>query len=166
MTLPAVRNAALAVAGAEADGLRKEATARAVRLVGAARVEAASLVKERRAAAELLATRERRARVAAARAEARAIVLGAQQSVLAGASSAAHAAARELVSDPRYEHLIERLSGEVRERLGPIGTVEVTAAPGGGLLARAGNCEIDYSLDAQVDRCLEALAGELERLWR
>ena len=166
MTLVAVQDAALVAARANADTLRSGAAERAGALLAAARSDALAMVDQRRAAAERLADQERQAGLAEARAEARSIVLRAQQSVLADATAEAYAAARRLVSDPRYEPLIKRLTVEARERLSPAGTVVIVAAPGGGLLARAGSREIDYSLDAQVDRSLEALSGELERLWR
>jgi vacuolar-type H+-ATPase subunit E/Vma4 len=166
MTLVAVQDAALEAARADADALLSSAAERAGALLAAARSEALAMVDARSAAAERLADQERQARLAVARAEARSIVLRAQRSVLAGATAEAHAAARRLVSDPRYEPLIKRLTVEAHERLSPAGTVAIVAAPGGGLLARAGSREIDYSLDAQVDRSLETLSGELERLWQ
>jgi vacuolar-type H+-ATPase subunit E/Vma4 len=108
-----------------------------------------------------------RERLAEARSEARRIVLRARQEVLADASRAAHMAARELVSEPAYAELMTALTAEVKERLAtPAERVSVAAAPDGGLLARAGSHEIDYSLDSQVDRCMQAMSGELERLWR
>ncbi len=166
MTLEAARVAALADARAEADAIRRTTEERTAELLAEARAEASALIERRRAAAERLAEREGRQRLADARAESRAIVLRAQRRVLAGATAAAHAAARKLVSDPGYERLIGRLSAEARERLASIGAAEIIAAPGGGVVARAGSCEIDYSLDAQVERCLAAMPGELERLWR
>ena len=109
---------------------------------------------------------ERQISLASARSEARAIVLRAQQTVVADATTAAHTAAQRLVSAPRYALLVDRLATEARERLAGGGPVEIRSAPGGGIVARAGSREIDYSLDAQVDRCLAALAGEIDRLWQ
>jgi len=166
VTLAVARAAALADAHAEAEVIRRAATERAADLLVAARTEADALVARRRADAERLAEREQRERLAQARAQARWIVLHAQRAVLAAAASAAHTAARELVRDPGYERLLARLSAEARERLAPTGTTEIVPAPGGGVIARAGSREIDYSLDTQVERCLEAMAGELQRLWR
>jgi len=163
--MAAVEQAALAAARADAQVLLSAARARAAALLAAARVEGAALLDERRAAAGRLADLERQMTLAAARGEARAIVLGAQQSVLADATTAAHSAARRLVSGPRYGRLVERLTADARERLENLGPVQIVAAPGGGVLARAGSREIDYSLDVQVDRWLEALPEALERLW-
>ena len=93
-------------------------------------------------------------------------MLRAQRSVLVDARPAVHVAVRPLIDDPRYDRLLERLAADARERLAPVGPVQITALPEGGLVARAGSREIDYSLDAQPDRCLRAMASELGRLWR
>jgi hypothetical protein len=86
--------------------------------------------------------------------------------VLIDARRAAQAAVRRLVDDSRYEPLLERLEAEARGRLAPVGPVEISVLPEGGLVARAGSREIDYSLAAQLDRCLQAMASELDGLWR
>jgi vacuolar-type H+-ATPase subunit E/Vma4 len=166
VTLEAALAAALADARAEADAIRRLAEERTAELLAEARAEAATLVDRRHAEAQRLAERERMERLAEARAEARATILRAQRMVQTGAMTAAHAAARRITSTPGYERLIERLSAEARERLSSVGATEIIAAPGGGVVARAGSCEIDYSLDAQVERCLWDMQGEIERLWR
>jgi vacuolar-type H+-ATPase subunit E/Vma4 len=166
VTLEAVRDAALADASSHADRTRRAAEERAEQIIADGRAEAASVVARHRAAAESLADLEERARLAEARTQAHAVVLQAQRSVLRDATEAAHARARQLADDPRYERLIEHLVAEARERLGTDSEVELIAAPEGGVVARAGSRQLDYSLHAQVDRCLEALASELERLWR
>jgi hypothetical protein len=86
--------------------------------------------------------------------------------VLTDARAAAHAAARGLAGDARLERLLERLADDARQRLAPAGAVQAIAASDGGFVARAGSREIDYSIGAQVDRILEGMASELERLWR
>ena len=166
MTLAAVGEAALAAASAEAEALRAAAHASAEQLLAAARAEAAALLAQRRALAERLADAEERARLARARAEARAVVLRAQESVLVEATDAAHQAARRLREDPRYEVVERRLADEAHERLSLWGRVRVDPCPEGGFVARAGSRQIDDSLAAQVDRCLEAMPGEMEALWR
>ena len=94
-------------------------------------------------------------------------MLQAQRSVLRDATEAAHAAAGRLVGEPRYERLLERLVAEARERLDANGDVRADPCCGGRRGGSRGQPPaVDYSLRAQVDRCLEALAGELERLWR
>jgi hypothetical protein len=131
-----------------------------------ARADAASLIERRCAAAERLAALEARDRLAEVRAHARATVLRAQQGVLSEARASVHAVVRELVGDPRLDRRLERLAADARERLADAGPVELTQTPDGGFVARAGSREIDCSLRAQVDRCLDAMAAELEQLWR
>ena len=166
MTLVAVQEAALVAARADAQALLHAADERAAALLARTHAEAAALIEERRAGAERLADLERQISLASARSEARAIVLRAQQTVVADATTAAHTAAQRLVSAPRYALLVDRLATEARERLAGGGPVEIRSAPGGGIVARAGSREIDYSLDAQVDRWLDALPDALEQLWR
>jgi vacuolar-type H+-ATPase subunit E/Vma4 len=163
--LAAVQSAALRGAEEEADAILRAAHERAERLLAEARAEADALIAQRRAAALRLAEREERERLARARAAARTVVLEAQRVILDEATTAARATVRSLVDDGRYQRLIERVSADARARLAGAGTVEVAAASEGGIVARAGSLQLDYSLDAQTDRCLQAMAGELERLW-
>jgi vacuolar-type H+-ATPase subunit E/Vma4 len=130
-----------------------------------ARAQADEIISQRRAAAERLATVEERERLARARAEARGRVLRAQQAVFAEATASARRAVSPLIEDPRYKRLLGLLEVEARRRLGRFGRVQIVPAAEGGFLARAGSREIDYSLDAQLQRCLRSMASELGSLW-
>jgi V/A-type H+/Na+-transporting ATPase subunit E len=156
----------LHAAADQADAVRRTGERRAAQIVAQARADAAALIARRCAAAEHLAELDECERLAEARAEARGTVLRAQRSVLGEARADAHRAVRDLVGDPRLERLLRRLATDAHERLATPGPVEIVAAPDGGFLARAGTREIDYSLRAQVDRIVDAMASELERLWR
>lgn len=166
LTLDAVQDVALADASAEAEAIRRAAEARAEQVLAGARAEVAVLLAGRRAAAERLADVEERELIAEARTQARATVLRAQRSVLVQATEAARLAVRRLVGDRRYQLLLERLAAGARERLATAGPVQISSVPGGGFVARAGSREIDYSLDAQLDRCLQSMTNELQRLWQ
>jgi vacuolar-type H+-ATPase subunit E/Vma4 len=165
-TLAAMRDAELRAAREEADAIRRAADSQAERIVAQARADAAALIRERCAAAERLAELEERDRFAEVRAQARGVVLRAQQSVLSEARAAAHALIGDLVGDPRMAPLLERLRADANERLAHAGRVEIAALADGGFVARAGSREIDYSLSSHLDRWLDAMAGELESLWR
>ena len=165
-TIAAVRELELRVAAEEAESIRRAADGRAEQILAQARVEAAALIERRCAEAQRLAELEARDRVAEARTHARGIVLRAQQSALSAARASAHANVRELAGDPRLDRMLGRLAADARRRLASGGPVELTEAPGGGFVARAGTREIDCSLRAHVDRFLDAIAVELERLWR
>ena len=166
VTLAAVRRAALERNEAEAEAIRRAARRRAEQITEDGRAEAAGLVAARLAVAEALADLHERECFAQARAEARATVLGAQSTVLSEAVAAVRAAVAQLPGDPRYEQLLHLLAADARARLAPGGTVSITPAGEGGLVARAGSLSIDYSLPAQVDRMLDAMASELQGLWQ
>lgn len=166
VTLEALQVAALATASEAGDAISRAAEAHAEGIVAAARKEAAELVARRSAAAERLADLQARERLAQARSESRATVLRAQKTVLMEATTAVHAAIGRLVEDPRYALLCDRLAEEARARLSAAGPVQIISIPSGGIVARAGSRQLDYSLHAQADRCLRAVAGELERLWK
>jgi len=165
-TIAAVRDLELRIAGEEAETIRHAGDGRAEVIIARARAEAAALIERRRNAAERLAEREARDHLAEARARARATVLRAQQSALTETRASAHRTVREMNGDPRLSRLLERLAADARERLAPAGPVELTDAADGGFRARAGNREIDCSLGALLDRVLDSMAAELERLWR
>lgn len=165
-TLDAVREVELHAASERADAVRRAGDRGAERIVAQAEAEAAALIAARCAAAERIAQLEQRERMAEARAGARGAVLRAQRAVLIDARAAAHRAVGDLVGDPRLERLLVRLTADARERLAAPGPVQIIATIDGGFVARAGTREIDYSLRAQVDRIVDAMAGELEWLWR
>jgi vacuolar-type H+-ATPase subunit E/Vma4 len=164
--IAAVRELELRVSAEEADAIRRAGDGHAERITGQARADAAALIERRCAAAERLAALEARDRLAEVRAVARGTVLHAQRCALTEARASAHATVRELVGDPRLDRLLERLAADAHERLADAGPVELSEASDGGFVARAGTREIDCSLRALVDRFLDAMAVELEHLWR
>lgn len=153
-------------AACRADVIRADAERRVEEILAQAHAEAAALIAARGADAEQLAEFERRDRLAEARAQARGTVLRAQRAVLHDVRAAAHAAARGLAGDPRLSRLLERLDADARDRIAGQGPIQIVADPEGGFRARAGSREIDYSLRAQVDRVVDAMASELETLWQ
>ena len=164
-TLDAVRDAALATTSAETEAIRRTGETRRAQHLLEARAEANEIVSRRRAASEQLAAVEERERLAQARAEARGTVLRAQQAVFAEATESARRAAAQLIDDPRYERVLVSLEADARRRLEQFGRVRIVPAAGGGFLAQAGSRDIDYSLDAQLQRCLRSMASKLGDLW-
>jgi vacuolar-type H+-ATPase subunit E/Vma4 len=165
-TLDTVRQVELHAATEQADAIRRAGNRSADQILAQAEADAAALIARRCAAAERLAQLEGRDRLAEARAGARRTVLRAQRGVLIDARAAAQRAVSDLVGDPRLERLLGQLADDARERLAAAEAVRVMATTDGGFVARAGTREIDYSLRAQVDRIVDAMASELERLWR
>lgn len=166
MTLDTVERDALAQAQEQARAIRDEAQARARELVAAARAQADARLEEARGRANHQAELAERRRLAQARADAHALVLHAQRSVLVEARAAAHTAAAALREDPRYLRTRARLAAQAQARLTAVGPVQVAPTPDGGVIVRAGSLQIDHSLGAQVERCLQRSASELQRLWR
>jgi vacuolar-type H+-ATPase subunit E/Vma4 len=165
-TLDTVREVELHAATEQADAIRRTADRGAEQILAQAKAEAAAVIARRCAAAERLAQLDERERLAEARANACRTVLRAQRAALIDARSAAHRAVGDLAGDPGLERLLGRLAADARERLAAAGPVQVLATSDGGFVARAGTREIDYSLRAQVDRIVDAMASELERLWQ
>ncbi len=166
MSLDTVREAALAASAAEAEEIRQAAQERAEQIVMAARAQADALVRQRLRDAQALADAYTRGEMASAHSDARASVLRAQRLVLGEAIAAARSQARRLTLDPRYERMLARVGTEARMRLGDGAELSIVPARSGGVIARAGSRELDYSLDAQIERSLEAFSAELEGLWR
>lgn len=166
VTLDAVRNSALTQARAEAEAIRKAAQQQADQILTAAREARAALIAASRAAADRIADVEERERLADVRARARATILAAQQTLVAEATSAAGTRAQTLAQDPRFKALVDRLAESAQVRFQGAGQLEISPSPTGGFIARAGSTQLDYSLDAQLDRCLESMAEELEGLWK
>jgi vacuolar-type H+-ATPase subunit E/Vma4 len=85
--------------------------------------------------------------------------------VLEEVRARAREAAVRLREDPRYPELLERLKRIAIAQLGNEAELEVDPSGVGGVIAHAGSVRVDYTLPALAERALEALDGELERLW-
>jgi vacuolar-type H+-ATPase subunit E/Vma4 len=162
--LDPVREALLAEAKLAAVLAVRQASERADAQVVEAEAETTALVDRARAEGEAAAELEAAATLALARRRARSAFLQAQREVYDGVRRQAHEAAQELRSTPRYDELVERLAARAAEVLGA-GAEIVRDPPDGGVLARAGNRRLDYTLPVLVERCLARHATEIERLW-
>jgi vacuolar-type H+-ATPase subunit E/Vma4 len=155
-----------AEADAEAERRRVEAEAAGEQRLAEAWTQAEEIAEQARLAGERAAARAARRRRAAASRRARELQLDAERSLLDGLRASSRAAARALRTEPGYPQLLERLSRAARSQLGPEAELEIDPPQAGGVLARAGSISVDYSLPALVDRAIEMLGGEVERLWR
>jgi vacuolar-type H+-ATPase subunit E/Vma4 len=162
--LDPVRDALLAEAGAAAERALQQAAERALAQVVQAEAETAALVAHARVEGEAAAELEAISELARARRHARALFLQAQRAVYDDVRRQAHAAVQELRSTPRHGALVERLAARAREVLGPDAEIQ-RDPPDGGVVARAGNRSLEYTLPALVERCLDEHAAEIERLW-
>jgi hypothetical protein len=102
---------------------------------------------------------------ARARQRARTLVLATRLELYEELARQSRAAAHAFRGDPGYRTLLERLSAAARFQLGEGTALEVDPLEGG-VRASSGARHVDYTLDALVERCLEGLGSEVERLWR
>lgn len=164
VSLDPVREALLAEAEAEAEGIVGQAEERAAAQVAQAEERKAALVRRARAEGETAAELEAASELAQARRTARTLVLESKRAVYDDARREARVAVQRLRSEPRYEELLERLAARAREELGPEAELELDP-PDGGVIGRVDNRRVDNTLPALVERCLAEHAAELERLW-
>jgi vacuolar-type H+-ATPase subunit E/Vma4 len=163
--LEPVRQALLADAAAQADAL----VAAAKREMEASNAEAEQQCDQEVAEVEQRSARAARAnfdqRIAIARAQAHGAVLGARAHTHERLIEAAHAAAINMRSDPRYPALLDHFEAVAREQLGDDAVIERDPTHGGGIVAELGSRRVDYSLPQLADRALEVLADEVARSW-
>jgi len=156
-----LRSAALADAHAEAERLRAQAQERSAAALTAARERAQQLREDSLATARRIADDDARRVLSAARSSAHELLLSARREVYATVARDVTQQASRRRED--YRAATERLIGDARRRLGA--DVEITDAPGGGIIAHAPGRQIDYSLSTQVKRCLAQLDDEVAALW-
>ncbi len=165
MNLEPVRDALLADARRDAEGLRTRAERDAAATVAAGSREAERLLAEAHAAGEAEARAVVAADLAQARREAREVVLRARRDVYERTLAAARDEASALRHAPRYDALVDGLTGVARQQLGD-DTAVIVDDEVGGLLARAGARTVDYRLPAIAERCFGDVGPDLEALWR
>jgi len=158
------------------DALLADARARAAAELAAADAEADErIARARRQADEVIAQARARGeaegRIAAARAAAversfaRMEVLGAQREAHDRLRDGARSAALALRDAPDYPELLDRLMAAVRRDLGEDVEIERDPPGVGGVRGRAGTRQVDYTLIALADRCVDALGPRARRLW-
>lgn len=164
MNLQPLRTSLLDRARAEAQSVLDAARREAGDRRAAARAEAGAVLRRAVADCDAAAGAARARRRLRARRQARAIVLRARRDAYEELRTGAQAAVADLRVQPGYAQLRERLAAAARDQLGA--DAELTEPAGGGVVARAGERLVDYSLPAMVERCLANLGPELEELWR
>ena len=160
-----LRRALLADAQAGTQHILAEADARAAATVAEAERQGSALVERARsdahAGAAIVAAKE----LARARRRARTLVLAARRELYDELVRQARAAAHALHDDPVYAELLDRWAAAARAQLGDDAVLELDPPGAGGVRATSGARSVDYTLDTLVERCLDRLGGELERLW-
>jgi vacuolar-type H+-ATPase subunit E/Vma4 len=161
----ALRTVVLRQAEADAEAVLAESAHRAAVELDQARRAAGALVDRARVEGETAGALETARARAAARATAQRLVLDARREVFEELRRRCREAALALRRQEGYALLLDRLAGAARDQLGRDAEVDLDPPGAGGVRARAGARRVDYTLPVLVDRCLEDLGRELERLW-
>ena len=158
-----VREALLARARAEADGVLAAADATVAAAVRSARADADDLLGQARRqgeadAAGVLADERTRARR-----RARTVVLTAEREAYDELRRRVRAAVADLADDPAYAALQTALAERARSEFGAGATVRDDGT--GGVVAEAGDRRMAYRLADLADLAVGALGPEVEGLW-
>lgn len=158
------------------ETLLADACTRAAALLAEADTDAAAQLERARREADDLVARARakgeaEGRIAAGRAAAtqrsfaRMEVRGAQRAAHDELREQARAAALSLRDAPDYDELLDRLAATARLDLGDDAQIERDPPGAGGVRGRAGTRQVDYTLAALADRCVDGLGSRVRRLW-
>jgi vacuolar-type H+-ATPase subunit E/Vma4 len=165
VTLPALRDAAIADARSEAERALADADREAAGRLAKARSDAEAILERASASGEAEGRIAVGRELARLHAEARAAVLGARRDAYDELRSRAHEAALGLRADPGYPELLERLAAAARRALGADAELELDPSQAGGVRARSGTHSVDLTLPVLADRCIAGLGTTLRRLW-
>jgi vacuolar-type H+-ATPase subunit E/Vma4 len=161
--LESVRDAMLRRAASRADRMLADARGQAAAIVGQARSDASGAESLGRAAGRAQAAPMRAAELIRGGRQARFIVLSAQRDARDELAARVRAEVAGLRDEPGYGLLLQRLTRLALLAAGPQATV--VEHPAGGVVARAPGVLADCSLPRLADRAVEALGGQLGRLW-
>ncbi|WP_334172019.1 V-type ATP synthase subunit E family protein [Sinomonas sp.] len=161
--LAPLRDALASGAGRRAEQILEDARRRAASLRADADAEARRIAGEATAQGQADARADARSRSSRSRRAARERVLAAQEAVRLELVRRLRVAAAESRKDPRYEVLLERLTAQAHELLGP--EAELRESPEGGVVAVAGTRRLDLSLPTLALREAARTPEEVSRLW-
>ncbi|MGZ4682593.1 MAG: hypothetical protein ACXV8G_09050 [Acidimicrobiales bacterium] len=163
MSLDRVRETLLAESRADADA----ELAGAEEWIERQRADAHRRASDRLAESDAAGRADADAQLATARAvarrEARRLVLQARSEARSALVRRALEELQSLPDDPR-SRVDDRLDALARSQLGP--DAEVTVDPvHGGVVATASGRRVDYRLPVLVERCVDRMGPEVDRLW-
>jgi vacuolar-type H+-ATPase subunit E/Vma4 len=161
--LDPVRTAWRAAAHADAAEALRKAHQRNDELLADARRTADEMLATARADGAAEATAVVNARLAQSRRDARRSVLKAQRDLYDELRQRCRVAATALAEGPGYEELRRHLAERALAQLGS--DASVTDRVEGGVLASAGDRQLDLTLPALAERALERSGAEVAQLW-
>jgi vacuolar-type H+-ATPase subunit E/Vma4 len=158
-----VRAALQADARADADTVLGEARRRADEIRTTAHRRAADILHESRADGERQANVAVAAALTRQRRAARTAMLAAQRELYEELRRRCAEAARAMRDDPDYPELRRQLTEYAATALGPEAAIH--ESDDGGIVVSNGRRRVDLSLPTLVERELDGLGGEVQRLW-
>jgi cell division septum initiation protein DivIVA len=165
MSIDTARDALLDDARRQAEDIVEAGERDARERLGAAQADADALVARARAEGEAAGRVDAARVLAAQRFAANLQVLGARRASYDVLRAQARDAALALRAEPGYADLLERLAAAARRELGPGADLTIDPAGRGGVVARAGSREIDFTLVVLAERCVERLGSKAAALW-
>lgn len=158
------------------DALLADARERAGQLLEQAEEQARKRLAQAQRDAQELIARAREEGLAAGRAQAardagrgrtlaRWEVLAAQRAAYDELRRRARTEVMALRDERGYPELLERLAAAARRDLGDGAEIEIDPPAQGGVRARAGSRQVDYTLTALAERCVRDLGPALAQLW-
>ncbi len=156
--------------------LLADARERAERLLQQAEEQARELIAQAQRDGEELIARAREEGLAAGRAQAardagldrvltRLEVLAAQRTSYEELRRRLSTEVMALREERDYAELLQRLAAAARRDLGDAAELEIDPPELGGVRARAGSRQVDYTLASLAERCLRDLGPALARMW-
>jgi vacuolar-type H+-ATPase subunit E/Vma4 len=161
--LEPVRTALRAAARTDAAEMLRNAHQRKDQLLADARRTADEMLAAARADGEAEATAVVKARLAQSRRDGRRSMLTAQRDLYDELRRRCRGAATALAETPGYEELRGHLAERALAQLGSGATVVDSAD--GGVLASAGDRQLDLTLPTLAERALERSGAEVAELW-
>ena len=164
MGLDAVREVIIADAEEEAERIVSAAREEAERRLEEARNKAELDVEAARSAAMVEADTRLAMERAAVRREARRAELEARARIRRSLVESAVKAVSDRRGSREYQVLLDRLELQVQAQLGQ-GAETTRDPPEGGVIGQCGNRRLDYTIQAVVERVVDAMGPEIEELW-
>ncbi len=160
--LAPVREALRSAAEKEASELREGARQQVIALLADAREQAAHIVAAAARDGEAAARSDAALRSSRVRREANELVLAQRSSLLQELRQQLRARAMTLQDDRRYPALVNALTKQCLDLLGP--AASVSTSPDGGVIGEAGARRLDLSLPILAGMTLESMP-EARELW-
>lgn len=165
MAIDTARDALLDDARRQAHDIVEAGDRDARERLDAAQREGDTLIARARAEGEAAGRADAARALAGERFAAHLKLLAAQRASYEALLAQARDAALALRDEPDYPDLLQGLAAAARHDLGPGAELTIDPPGRGGVLARAGSREVDYTLVTLAEHCVERLGAKAAALW-